>query len=952
VPSCAPRGTAYGYTPSRANHGPRLPPALLRVWITLFFLLSGATALVYQVIWVRMLGLVVGHSVLAVAVVVATYMAGLGLGARLAGGAAQRASRPLVGYGLLEIGIGLFALSSPAVMALAASVPVSGTPQLLLGGLALLPPTLAMGATLPLLTAWYARDEGSLGRDMGWLYAVNTTGAFLGAGIAGFALLPSLGQPVSLQAAAAVNLVVGVAAALLGRLHPYAPARAADGDSPVAPAAPPDAGPPTSQALLLLAFALSGSAAMVNQVAWSRSFSLFTGSTTYAFSLIVCAFIAGLAFGGHLLSRAVDRIRDRGGLLAGLNIGIAVSAAVIIPIIGELPLWLLAPLAERADSFAATQRFVFAVLFGLLFVPTLLMGGTYPVVTRALSSDPDEAPAQVGRAYAWNTAGAILGSLGAGLVAIPALGLRRALWLAVALNLLAAAVLLSRRSRFAWALPALGLLAMVASPAWNPRHMNLAPHIYAGDLADNPALLAKFRDSGSLRFHEEGMGATISVLQRDSGAQVLRINGKTDASTEADKLTQGFIGALPILLSEEDALDEVLLIGLGSGMTLATTLEFPADRVRTVELLPEVVRGARSFGAMLDDPLDDPRLELIVGDGRHLLMSEDTRYDAIISEPTNLFISGMSTMFTAETFAAMREGLADGGVALVWVQGYLMFDEDFKAIARTFQSVFPETHLWSASPYDLVFTGHTAPLSLDAAAIEARLEALELARLSEWVGIDHFVDLQRHYLMGPDTLAAWVGDGPVHADSDPFLEFSAPRALFTKEGLLDVSALVARRELLPASDPALQPALTERRAASLAVEQAALGGGLKVLTEALERDPTHRLGLERLTWLRYEHALTAARRGDLDAARAGARAVTEMTPTSLPGWQLLSAVLVQQGDIAEADAAWEVACAANPWSPYVWLFHAQHLGATGRPEEAREAVSAALALDPELPELN
>jgi len=931
---------------------------LLRVCITLFFLLSGATALVYQVIWVRMLGLVVGHSVLAVAVVVATYMAGLGLGARLTGGAARRAARPLVGYGLLEIGIGLFALASPAVVGLAAAIPVSGAPQLLIGGLALLPPTLAMGATLPLLTAWYARDKGTLGRDMGWLYAINTTGAFLGAGIAGFALLPSLGQPFSLRAAAAVNLAVGVSAALLGRAHAHAPSRAAPAelgaparqDAPAPESAPlsPDAS--RSQRQLLLAFALSGAAAMVNQVAWSRGFSLFTGSTTYAFSLIVCAFIAGLAVGGHLLSRAVDRVRDRAGLLAGLNVGIALSSAVLIPIIGELPLWLLAPLAERADSFEATQRFVFAVLFGLVFVPTLLMGGTYPVVTRALSADPEEAPAQVGRAYAWNTAGAILGSLGAGLVAIPALGLRRALWLAVALNLLAAAVLLGRRVRIAWALPALGLVAMAASPPWNPRHMNLAPHIYARDLVDDPAALASFRDSGSVRFHEEGLGATITVLQRDTGAQVLRINGKTDASTEDDKLTQGFLGALPLLLT--DRADEVLVIGLGSGMTLASALEFPSERVRTVELLPEVVRGARSFGAMLGDPLDDPRVEVVVGDGRHLLMSEDARYDAIISEPTNLFISGMSTMFTAETFAAMRDGLDDGGVALVWIQGYLLFEDDFKTIARTFQSVFPEAHLWSASPYDLVFTGHLEPLALDAGAIDRRLSELGSERLAEWVGLREATDLQRHYLMGPDALAAWVGAGALHADADPFLEFSAPRALFTDEGLLDTPALVSERALLPVSDPALTPALVARRDASLAIEDAALHGQLDALQRALIADPAHPLGRERLARLLYESALDAARAGDLEVAREGASTVTAMTPTALPGWHLLAAILVRQGDVAGANAAWLSACAANPWSPYAQLFRARHLAAVGDEASARAALAEAIALDPELPELS
>jgi len=525
----------------------------VRLLITLFFLLSGATALVYQVIWVRMLGLVVGHSVLAVSTVVATYMAGLGIGARFAGARAERLDRPLMAYGWMEVGIGAFALLSPVL--LGATEPLvallGGDSSQVLGtlvaaALALLPPTIAMGATLPLLTRWYAREAGSLGKDMGWLYAVNTTGAFVGAGLAGFALLPILGQPGSLLAAASINIAVGFGAVALGRVVKLAPTR----QEVVAKAKPETPLSPRATQAVLIAFSLSGAAAMVNQVAWARCFGLFTGSTTYAFSLIVCAFIAGLALGGHLLAQRVDAIGDRVRLLALLNAGIALFSAMMVPILGALPLWLIEPIAARSGSFASTQLFVFGVLFLLVFFPTLLMGGTYPVATRALSTSPQEAPAMVGRAYAWNTAGAIVGSLGGGLVLIPLLQLQGTLWLAVGLNLVAAAVLLGRTSKLAWALPVVAAVGMFGSPPWDPRIMNLAPHMYARDLAGDPKTLASLRDSGSILFHEEGIGATVTVLQRDSGARVLRINGKTDASSHVDRLTQGVVGGLPLILSD------------------------------------------------------------------------------------------------------------------------------------------------------------------------------------------------------------------------------------------------------------------------------------------------------------------------------------------------------------------------------------------------------------------
>lgn len=918
--------------------------SVLRLWIALFFLLSGGTALVYQVVWVRMVGMVVGASTLAVSIVVAAYMAGLGIGARLAGPAAKRSQHPLAVYGGLELGIGSFALLSPIVLSGMASLPLSGPAQLVAAGLALLPPTLAMGATLPMLTAWYARDEKTLGKDMGWLYAINTTGAVLGAAASGFVLLPLLGQPTTLAAAGAVNLAVGAGALLLGRRVPHAPS-----SSGGAAASASARGLDAHTLRILSAFGLSGAAAMVNQVAWNRGFSLFTGSTTYAFSLIVCAFIAGLALGGHLLSRFVDRTKDRGGLLAGLNIAIALSSAALVPIMGELPLWLLEPLAARSESFLATQTFVFGLLAGLIFIPTVMMGGTYPVATRALTRDAASAPAEVGRAYAWNTGGAIVGSLGAGLLLIPALGLQDTLWVAVVLNLCAAAVLLGPRVRVAWLLPAVGLLALVVSPDWDPRHMNLAPHIYATDLVEDPDKLAKFRDSGSVRFHEEGIGSTVTVVQRMSGSQVLRINGKTDASTQADKLHQGFIGALPMVLARE--IEDVLVIGLGSGMTLASALTFPVERLRVVELLPEVVRGARSFGERLGNPMTDPRVEILVEDGRHLLMSERADYDVIISQPTNLFISGMSTLFTQETFAAMRDNLSEDGVALVWVQGYLVFEEDVKTIARTFQAVFPEAHLWNIGAHDLIFTGHRSAFVADPEALAVRMDRLSASPAVAWSGLREPLDLQRHYMLGPEALRDWAGPGRLHTDADPFLEFSAPKALFQEEGRLEPENWLGGRGLLPTSPGAPLPGLEARRRSSVALEDAALGGDLGALQRALAADPQHPVGLARMVRLQHDAALLLARQGDLDRAEALLLQLLARSADVLPAWRLLASIQAQRGDEAAATAVLTRAAETNASNPYAHLFLARQLVQTGQMDAAREAFGRVVALDPTLPEL-
>ncbi|MCP4868297.1 MAG: hypothetical protein GY898_06225 [Proteobacteria bacterium] len=918
----------------------------LRLLITLFFLLSGATALVYQVIWVRMLGLVVGHSALAVATVVATYMAGLGLGARLAGGRATKLEHPLAAYGAMEVAIGAFALASPWLLGAGALAGGGAFLSLGVSALVLLLPTVAMGATLPLITHWYARDDASLGRDMGWLYAINTTGAVVGAGLAGFVLLPSLGQPTALALAAGVNLAVGALAIGVGRRFPLAPFEA----PAAAPAAesPAPALSPAATTAVLAAFALSGAAALTNQVAWNRAFVLLTGSTTYAFSLIVCAFIAGLALGGHVFARVVDRVDDRVRLLGGLNIAIAAAAAILIPLIGELPLLLIEPLAERSGSFARSQELVFGVLFALVVAPTFLMGATYPVATRALAGRADEAAEAVGRAYAWNTVGGVLGALGCGLVLLPWLGIRNTLWLAGGLNLVAAAVLLGPRHRLALVLPVLAVAGAVGSPGWNPRHMNLAPHMYAQDLVNDANYLAEIRDSGSLLFHEEGVSATVSVLQRSSGARVLRINGKTDASTERDRLYQGLVGTLPLLLAQERG--SMFMLGLGSGMSLASALDQPLDRVTIVELLPEVVRGAEHLGPLLGEPLKDPRTRLVIADGRHHLRTTDQTFDVISSNPTNLFVSGMSTLFTVEAFEEMRGALAPGGTALVWVQGYLLGREDFATIARTFQSVFPEAHLWSGGNFDFYLVAQQAPLSLDGDELARRIDGLVGTESAAWTALKEPLDLQRHYLLGPDALRALAGDGRLHHDADPFLEFSTLRALYGGEDLLDCQALTALREPLPLDAP--EGAVDARLEAVRTIDDATFDGGLQPLRQALAGDRKHPAGREQLARLLHAEAIATASAGDLGRAEEHLRLLLSFEPLALTSWRLLAAIEQADGRPHHAVQTLRTARDGQPWNPYAHLALAQLLDSLDKTDEADAAWAEVRRLDPELPELS
>jgi spermidine synthase len=886
----------------------------------LCFFVSGATGLVYQVLWVRMLTLGLGHSAVAVALVVATFMAGLGLGARWGGSRAHRVGRPLLAYGLLEMAIGAFAWLSPALLRLGARL-ASGAPEegplhllatLSVSALCLIPATFAMGATLPMLAAWLRPEADRVGRDLGGLYAINTAGAVLGAGGAGFVLLPTLGQPQTLLLAASLNVCVGVLAAILGRARAEA--------TPPIHGAVPRSPASVAQGRILPAFAITGFASLLLQVAWTRTFELFTGSSTYAFSLIVCVFIAGLAGGGVIASRWVDRGRDRAATLALLALGVATVTAPTIPVLGELPLLLIEPLARRADSFRETQLFLAWVLGGLLLLPTLLMGATWPAAVRALVLDPAETPAAVGAASAWNTGGAVFGALLAGLVAIPLMGLRLTLWLGVGLYLLAGALLLAPRRPLLWALPGLALVGVFLGP-WDPRHLNLAPHLYARDLLADPHRLRSLRDEGEVRFHREGVGATVTVIQRPEGARVLRINGKTDASTEEDRLSQGCLGVLPLLLAAQG--ERVFVLGLGSGMSLASVLDGRSRQVRVAELLPEVVDAAHAFGPLLGEPLLDPRVDLHIADGRQLLRDPGEGWDVITSQPTNLFVSGIATLFTIESFLEMRGALRPGGVAAVWIQGYLLREADFQTLVRTFQEAFPQASLWSAGPFDFLLVGavgeggQPAALDPDPTALEARIRGYG-TRSREWTGLHEAADLQRHHLLGPVALRRYAGAGPVQHDADPFLEFTAPLALFQERDRLDVDALLARREpFLPARTGEDRRARwIARSEAQKGVDAAVLHGGVDSLNAAMAVDPRSPELRSRRARVLYQAALAMAKRGALDEALDRVVEMRLLEPEVLAGAELEAAVLAAQGKADAAVAILRDASARTPWNPY------------------------------------
>jgi len=423
------------------------------------------------------------------------------------------------------------------------------------------------------------------------------------------------------------------------------------------------------------------------------------------------------------------------------------------------------------------------------------IGAAFPLSLQ-LAGGAEVSPRVLGALYAVNTVSGVAGSLATGFVLLPWLGLERTLMVAtvvLACGALAGAVAASGP----WALRAVPLGAVVlavvlgvSAEPWDRDLLASGSYKYASAVA--PGLdVRSALESGSLVYYRDGATATVSVKRR-TGLLSLSIDGKVDASTAGDMLTQKLLAHLPLLLHGHA--DSVGIIGLGSGVTLASALTHDVSRVDVLEISPEVVEASRLFVQGGTPPLADPRTRLIVADGRtHLALSSRT-YDVIVSEPSNPWMAGVAALFTREFFAAARSRLAPRGVICQWVNTYDISADDLASVVATFTSVFPHATLWLAGDGDLLIVGSADPM-------EPRLEQLAAGWTDPAVSTDlRAVAVRSPYgllsmLVGMDTAAARFGAGaPIQTDDRMALEFSAPQALHTVSRRDNVAKLRALAE--------------------------------------------------------------------------------------------------------------------------------------------------------------
>lgn len=740
------------------------------IFFTLVFL-SGASALVYEVLWAKYLALALGAGGLSQSLVLAGCLGAMGLGAALLAPLADRCRAPLRLYALLEAGIAAWGLAYPLLMS---SLP-DGPARPWAGIATVVVPAFLMGGTLPALVRHLSMAGVELERSVALLYFLNGAGACMGALAAGFVLIPALGLDLSSTAAAALNTAVALAA--------YALSSGALAEPEESPPMPKLGGPPR---FLGAAMFLSGFAALGLETAWTRLLALAMGSSVYSFCLMLAAFIAGFSLGGLAAAR-------RGPWLRGVSapIGLALcaaglSAAAALPWFARLPYYLYlfgSQLGRKPETFYAFEAAKLVYAFILTAVPAFFLGLALPMACRRAAASGEGEARSVGRILAFNASGNFAGALAA-LWLLPALGLRGLIEACVWLLAGAAGLIWWGESptRGPWraappaaGLAAAGLFLALAGP-WDRAMMSSgAFRAEPGFLEGGPEAFRKRLSGQNLLFYRDDREATVGVLRDPEGKLFMRINGKTDASLGEDVPTQVLLAHLPLMLKPAK---DLLIIGLGSGMTAASALTHPIRSVEVAELSGAVVRGSEWFAPYRARPLTDPRVNIRVADGRRVLR-EGGPYDLVISEPSNTWIAGMGNLFTVEFFREAASKLRPGGLMLQWIHAYEMDDAAFSMVLRSFGEVFPHLTIWNLSGPDFAIIGSSEPLLPDFRAMEKSFAGgpkEDLARLGVG-GVGALLSLQSHSEASARRLA---GKGPLNEDRFPELEYRSPRAMFLR----------------------------------------------------------------------------------------------------------------------------------------------------------------------------
>ncbi len=766
--------------PARTTAGAsrRFLPALL-----LLSAGSGCSALIYEIVWYQLLQLVIGSTAISLGVLLATFMGGLCVGSILLPRVVPPGSRhPLRMYAFVELGIALCGILVLIGMPLVSGVYVAavghGLPSVLLRGvicaICLLLPTALMGASLPAVARWLESSPEGVSW-IGLIYGSNTVGAVFGCLLAGFYLLRVFDITTATIAAAAINIAVALVSLLLARLSPHIPAAKTSlkEDAEISTYWP-----------VYAAIALSGASALGAEVVWTRLLGLMLGATVYVFSLILAVFLVGLGIGsvaGSLILRGIVRARIALGWCQMALAGTVLWTAWMLS--DSLPYWPINPYISTSLWYTFQLDLV-RCLWAIL-PAALLWGASFPFALAASAQDGDPGRL-VGRVYATNTGGAILGALAFSMILIPWIGTRHSESVLIGICVVSALIVLVPA---VWRSRSVSGAVLLATTTCCAVVMATRVSDVPGELIAYGRTMAMSIGLSKVLYTAEGINSSIAVTQWNDGAIQFHVSGKVEASTEpADMRLQRMLGHLPALIHGQPR--SVLIVGFGAGVTAGTFVLYPSiQRIVICEMEPMIPKTTkRYFHAQHYDVLDDHRTQVVYDDARDYILTTPEHFDIITSDPIHPWVKGSATLYSREYFEMVKNHLNPGGVVTQWVPLYESDVDTVKSEIATFFSAFPEGAIFAnednGGGYDLVMLGRNGPMGIDVDAMEDRLAQpayRDVAQSLREVGLTSATQMLGTYVGQASDLKPWLQNAEINRDRNLRLQYLAGLALNNKQ---------------------------------------------------------------------------------------------------------------------------------------------------------------------------
>ena len=780
---------------------------------------SGVAALIYQVTWFKHLSYFLGNSTYTQSLVLATYMGGLAIGAWWWGRKADKSAKSLRVFAFLEIGIALYCFFYYPIFEVLKScfidyVSTNDLPsdggytlfvKLIISAAGILIPTILMGGTLPVLVKYFSARINQVGKNVAIFYFINSLGAVIGTLIAGFYLLQFFGLRNTTYIGAGMDLAIGAVCLLLS----YKIDSSSEAKNEKKERKERFTLKKVQYKTVLLIAGISGLSAMIYEIVWLRLLIPILSSSTYSFSVILAVFISGITIGSYIVYRIIDRIKNPYRFLGYCQMGIVITILLSMPFYERLPYYIWSAIGDPATSSASYSYYIFIqffFVFLLIIIPTIFMGMTLPIASRLCVTEVKNTGRVIGNVFAINTLGTVIGSLAAGLILIPLIGIKNTLQFAVLLNLVLALIVLltkklvSQKMKIA-VLSILGVSILIYFG--NTRQDSWAYSIMLSDVPRKinrikpPNSYADFyslaEDHDKIHYYQEGVNGTIVVAQKNKETYLFT-NGKGDANSISDLSSQISLGLTPIILHPSP--DSVFVIGYGAGTTIGHVMLHSRVKYGEVaEISDEVIDASKYFNDINGEPLRNKNLRVIRDDGLSALLVSPRKYDVIISQPSNPWSAGMGSLFTQEFFQTCKDKLHKGGYVAQWFNLYEMDDKSLKLILRTALSEFKHVTLWHISNSDILILCSENEINRDLKQIEKNYLSSE--QELKKIDIHAFpAFLSQQLTSDRERIVHYAGDGPLNTEDLPLLEHWAPRAYFHDSKPEKFYAIDERSDLL------------------------------------------------------------------------------------------------------------------------------------------------------------